>query len=85
MMSDLNALGFSSPRLSMPDGPVVERVVVQRPLRRVLSFLGVSIDAVCNDPLAKRQVYGFYKLHKQVERSMEVTELEQQWNPMGIR
>lgn len=84
-MTNLNALGFSSPRLSLPDGPTVERIIVQRPLRRVLAFLNVSIDAVCNDPLTKNLVYGYFKLHKQVDRSMEITELEQQWNPTGVR
>jgi hypothetical protein len=83
-MTDLNALGLSSPRLSSPDGPVVERIIIRRPLQRVLAFLGVSIDEVCNDALTKSMVYGYFKLHKQVNRSMEITELEQQWNPAGM-
>ena len=59
--------------------PIVE-VQVERPLRRILAFTGRSIDDVVNDPIAKRQVLGYYKLHLQVARSCEITELERQWN-----
>ncbi len=55
-------------------------VHVQRPLRRVLEFTRRSIDDVVNDPIAKREVLGYYKLHLQVQRSCEITELERQWN-----
>lgn len=60
----------------------MEQVIVQRPLARVLRFLGRSIDAVCNDPIVKSQVRGFYKLHRTIERQMEVWELERQWNDL---
>ena len=60
--------------------PLVE-YVVQRPLRRVLAFTGRSIDDVVNDPIAKNQVFGYYKLYRQVERAVEVRALERQWNP----
>ena len=62
-----------------PD-PLVERVV-QRPLNRVLAFTGRTIDDVVNDPMVKNQVYGYYKLHCQIERAAEVRDLERQWNP----
>lgn len=57
-----------------------EYVQVQRPLRRVLAFLGHSIDAVCNDPIIRNEVRAYYKLHRMVQRSMEITELERWWN-----
>lgn len=79
-MSALNPLGFSTPRLSLRGGPNVERIVQQRPLRRVLAFLGYSIDDVINDPIVRNKVFGFYKLQRQVDRAMEVTELERWWN-----
>jgi len=79
-MSALNPLGFSTPRLSLHGGPNVERIVQQRPLRRVLAFLGYSIDDVINDPIVRNKVFGFYKLQRQVDRAMEVTELERWWN-----
>ena len=79
-MSALNALGFSKPRLSLHGGPNIERIVQQRPLRRVLAFLGYSIDDVINDPIVRNKVFGFYKLQRQVDRAMEVTELERWWN-----
>jgi hypothetical protein len=64
---------------SGPD-PHVEHVV-RRPLNRVLAFIGRTIDDVVNDPLVKNQVYGYYKLHRQIERTSEIRELERQWNP----
>jgi hypothetical protein len=60
--------------------PLVERVV-QRPLNRVLAFTGRTIDDVVNDPVAKNEVYGYYKLYRQIERAGEVRDLERQWNP----
>jgi len=73
-----------SVRPQVPDdagpNPLVERVV-QRPLNRVLAFTGRTIDDVVNDPIAKNQVYGYYKLYRQVERAGEVRDLERQWNP----
>jgi hypothetical protein len=71
-------LGTPDASDGMPE-PLVERVV-QRPLNRVLAFLGRGIDDVVNDPIVKNQVYGFYKLHRQVQRAGEVRELERQWN-----
>ena len=50
-------------------------------LRRILAFTGRSIDDVVNDPIARNQVHGYYKLHRQIERAGEVRDLETQWNP----
>lgn len=61
----------------------LEHVLVQRPLQRILAFTGLSIHDVINDPLARRKVQGFYKLHKQIQRRMEITDLESHWNPLG--
>jgi len=55
-------------------------VQVQRPLGRALAFTGRTIDDVVNDPIVKREVLGFYKLHKWVERESEISDLERQWN-----
>ena len=78
-----NPLGFIIPRLTIRDGTEIERVIANFPLRRVLNFLGYSIDDVCNDWLARSRVIGYYKLYREIERSTEVTDLERQWNPMG--
>jgi hypothetical protein len=74
-----NAIDTRGAGGAAPD-PMVERVV-QRPLNRVLAFIGRSIDDVVNDPIVKNQVYGYYKLHRQIERTAEVRDLERQWNP----
>jgi len=78
-----NLLGFGIPRLTIREGNDIERVVAHRPLRRVLSFLGYEIDDVCNDPIVKNQVVGYYKLYCEVQRVCEATDLERQWNPTG--
>jgi len=57
-----------------------EFLVVQKPLHRVMAFTRRSIDDIVNDPIAKRQVAGYYKLHKWVDREMEISTLERQWN-----
>lgn len=83
-MSRLDALGFGIPQLPLRDGAEVERIIVQRPLQRVLAFLGRSIHDVVNDPIVKNQVYGFYKLNRQVQRTCEVVDLERWWNGNGL-
>ena len=60
-----------------------EFVLIQRPLQRILAFTRRSIDDVVNDPIAKREVLGYYKLHKQIQRSAETRELERQWNSVA--
>jgi len=79
-MSAPGALGLNPPRLVLPQATVHEHVVVHRPLRTVLRFLGCSIDQVCDDPIVKNQVRGYYRLYRQVHRSMEIPELERWWN-----
>jgi len=73
-------LGYQSRQRLVGADTGIEFVVRQRALHRVLAFLGRSIDDVVNDPIAKNQVRGYFKLAKQIERSSEVTELEKQWN-----
>jgi hypothetical protein len=79
-MSSLNSLGLRSARLAPRHHTGVEHVVVQRPLQRVLAFRNRSIDDVVNDPIVKNEIFGYWKLHKQIIRSSEVVELERQWN-----
>jgi len=71
------------PRASLPGelAQTVEQVVTMRPLHRILAFTRRSIDDVVNDPIAKNEVYGYYKLHRRIERAGEVRDLERQWNP----
>lgn len=54
--------------------------MIQRPLQRILAFRGRSIDDIVNDRIVKNEIYGYWKLHKQVERTCEIVELERQWN-----
>ena len=76
------------PRLSSLRAPVhlpppepLVRYSTQTPLRRVLAFTRRSIDDVVNDAIARREVYGYYKLMRQIHRRAEIRELESQWNP----
>jgi hypothetical protein len=67
--------------LQQPQGN--QHVVIQKVLHRVLAFTGHTIDDVVNNPIAKRHVLGFYKLHKWVDREMDISDLESQWNSLG--
>jgi hypothetical protein len=84
-MSSFDSLGLSPVGGFGPSETPIEQLVVQRPLHRILAFTRRSIDDVVNSPIAKNQVYGYYKLSKFVERRSEILELEQQWNPLGRR
>ena len=79
-MSPFDLPTFLLPRLAIRRGADTERIVFQQPLRRIMAFLGRSIDDVINDPFIQREVCGFFRLQKQVERACEVVDLERWWN-----
>jgi hypothetical protein len=62
-----------------PGDQQMRLVQVHRPLRRLLAVAGRTLDDVVNCPIAKNQVLGYYKLHRQVERAGEIGELERWW------
>jgi hypothetical protein len=83
-MARLTGLGIGVNRVSPADaGDRTEFLLIQRPLQRILAFTRRSIDEVVNDPIAKREVLGYYKLHKQIQRGIETRELERQWNSVA--
>jgi hypothetical protein len=83
-MDRLAGLGLGLRRLSPTDTAArTEFILIQRPLRRILAFTRRSIDDVVNDPIAKREVLGYYKLHKRIARGIEVRDLERQWNSVA--
>ena len=84
-MSSFDSLGLGRVGSFGPGETPIEQLVVQRPLHRILAFTRRSIDDVVNSPIAKNQVYGYYKLSRFIERRGEILELEQQWNPLGRR
>ncbi len=71
---------FRGSHLPPPNEGATRYVQPQRVLRRVLDFTGHTIDDVINDPIARRKVAGYYKLHRWVDRGSEIGELERQWN-----
>ena len=79
-MSLGNLFNFTRRNLARDLDANATYVQVQRPLRRVLAFTGRTIDDLVNDPMVKREVLGFYKLHKWVQRESEISDLERQWN-----
>ena len=83
-MSTHTPLGFSIPALPRLATTDTEQIITQRPIQRILAFLGRSIDDVCNDPITKNQVFGFFKLHNEIKRRAEIYELERQWNPASL-
>ena len=83
-MARLSGLGLGARGPAKPAGVTgTEFIQVQRPLRRILAFTRRGIDDVVNDPIVKREVFGYYKLHRQIERAAETRELEQQWNSVA--
>jgi len=80
----IHALGLGLPaRRRSLDEPTV-LVMPQRPLRRLLAFSRHTIDEVVNSRAAKNELFGYYKLYKQIGRQSEVRDLERQWNPVGM-
>jgi hypothetical protein len=80
-MNGPDSLGLRGGPLRRPDSlNRTEFLLVQRPLSRILAFTRRSIDDVVNDPVAKNEVYGYFKLSRQIDRAGEVRELERQWN-----
>ena len=82
-MADFRALGIAPLRKHVADAPATRLVVVQHPLRDVLSFTRRTIDDVVNSPIVKNEVAGYYKLRKWIKRGIEINELERQWNQVG--
>ena len=79
-MSIFNLSNLGRRRLLPEWGTATTHVQPERILRRVLAFTGKTIDDVVNDPIAKREVLGYYKLHRWVDRQGEINALERQWN-----
>jgi hypothetical protein len=79
-MSSLQSLGIPSAGQTRRNEPSQQYVMTQRPLQRVLAFRGRSIDDVVNQWFVKNEILGYWKLHKQINRTSEIVELERQWN-----
>jgi hypothetical protein len=79
-MSSLAPLGFSPRRRSIDHNDRSEQVIIQRPLDRVLAFTHRTLDDVINDPIAKSEVLGYYKLQNWVRRGCEASDLDRWWN-----
>jgi hypothetical protein len=79
-MSSFNTLGVRGVKLPAVEEISQQQVIVQRPLQRVLAFRGRNIDDVVNHWYVKNEILGYWKLHKQIERTSETVELERQWN-----
>jgi hypothetical protein len=75
---------LSLERILLPPDPTpkTEYIIIHQPLQRILAFTGLSIDNIIDSPIARNTVYGYFKLHKQVQRTYEIIDLERQWNPL---
>lgn len=82
-MSRLTGLGADVWGRAEESADRTEFLLVYRPLQRILAFTRRSIDDVVNDPIAKREVLGYYKLSRQIARSIETGELERQWSSVA--
>jgi len=84
-MGKINALGLGGFGREPRREPGNESVSLQRPLQRVLAFRGRSIDDIVNHPFVKNEIYGYWKVYRQIQRHGEKLELEKQWNHLGRR
>jgi hypothetical protein len=84
-MSNLSIFGLRGAGGLRQEAGKTEHVMIRRPLERVLAFRGRTIDDVVNDPFVKNEIFGYWKLHKQILRTSEAVDLERQWNPAGRR
>ena len=80
-MSNLSIFGIRGSGGARQDEGKTEHLMIRRALDRVLAFRGRTIDDVVNDPFVKNEIFGYWKLHKQILRTSEVVDLERQWNP----
>jgi hypothetical protein len=83
-MSDLTAFGLGAAPRSRPDGAAVEYVLIQRPLQKIMAFRGRTIDDIVNDRIVKIEIYGYWKLDRQIMRSNEIVDLERQWSAPAV-
>jgi hypothetical protein len=79
-MSDLTAFGLWSRHLFARADEARKHLITRRPLQQVLAFRGRTIDDVVNNPIVKNEIFGYWKLHRQIQRTSEVVDLERQWN-----
>jgi hypothetical protein len=82
-MSQIGGFGIPFARRLAGSEPNVFHVKRHESLHRILRFTGRTIDDVVNNPTAKNEVLGYYKLHKFINRRGEIRELERQWNPIS--
>lgn len=68
----------------MPQSEQIEYVRADT-LHRVLEFLGYDMLDLRENVIVRRRVAYFLNVAADVERSAEVMELEQQWNPLGTK
>jgi len=80
---NLNPLGLTQGAFTVAGPTGLREIVIERRLTRILAFTGLTIDDVVNNPIAKNQVRGYFKLSKWMDRREEVVELERQWNATG--
>jgi hypothetical protein len=60
----------------------LEHVVRHPELRKILAFAGWTIDDLVNNPLARNDVRRWYKISRWMDRELEISDLERQWNPL---
>jgi hypothetical protein len=80
-MSHLSIFGIRGSGGPRREEGTTEHLMIRRSLERVLAFRNRTIDDVVNDPFVKNEIFGYWKLHKQILRTSDIVDLERQWNP----
>jgi hypothetical protein len=78
-MSDMYGLGLFKPNSPHAASSTPARIFSHRPLRQILAFTRHSIHDIINCEIAKREVFGYYKLKCDIQRRCEANGLERWW------
>lgn len=68
-----------------PGGPGIEQVMQAAGFERLLAFAYTDWDEFLICPVTRNRVLIYARIGREIERMSEVTELEEQWNPLGVR
>ena len=84
-MAQTNGLGFGGVNSFEALSPGrTEHVHLVRPLSKLLEFRRRTIDDIVNSPVVKNEISGYWKMQKQMDRRLQIGELERQWNDVRL-
>jgi hypothetical protein len=84
-MGILSPLHVGNQLQLLPRGQSTSLVKMRSALGRVMAFRGVTIHDIVNNPIARNETLGYWKVLRQIERRSEILDFERQWNQLDQR